>query len=161
MDRADLSLAGLATMPAPITKLSDRFADYTLRIHCRKCGHARTTEPHVLAKLLGWETPLTTVSLRLRRTKCHVRGECELTAQNQPKPRGHRSEVYAAARGEDEPTSSSRASCASVCATRAARSRASRPAGASTAWIPVGRKNSPPCCRSRCLVTPLQACALR
>jgi hypothetical protein len=79
-------------MPAPITKLSDRFADYTLRIRCRKCGHERHTEPHALAKLLGWETPLTTVALRLRCSRCQVRGECELTAQNQPKPRGRRDE---------------------------------------------------------------------
>jgi len=42
-------------MPAPVTKLSDRFADYTLRIRCRKCGHVRETKPHALAKLLGWE----------------------------------------------------------------------------------------------------------
>jgi hypothetical protein len=79
-------------MPAPIKKLSDRFADYILRIRCRKCGHERTTEPYALAKLLGWETPLTTVAARLRCSKCNVRGECELTASNQPKPRGYRSE---------------------------------------------------------------------
>lgn len=75
-------------MPTPITKLSDRFADYTLRIRCRKCGHERHTEPHALAKLLGWETPLTKVAARLRCSKCDVRGECELTAVNQPRPRG-------------------------------------------------------------------------
>ncbi len=77
-------------MPAPITKLSDRFADYTLQIKCRKCGHVRTTEPHVLAKFLGWETPLTTVAERMRRSKCQARGECELTAINTPKPRSYR-----------------------------------------------------------------------
>jgi hypothetical protein len=77
-------------VPAPITKLSDRFADYTLRIKCRKCGHERYTEPHFLAKLLGWETPLTKVAARLRCSKCNVRGECELTAMNQPKPRARR-----------------------------------------------------------------------
>jgi hypothetical protein len=77
-------------MPAPITKLSDRFADYLLRIRCKKCGHERTTDPHALAKLLGWETPLTTVASRLRCSKYHVRGECELAATNQPKPRGNR-----------------------------------------------------------------------
>ncbi len=52
-------------MPAPITKLSDRFANYTLRIKCRKCGHERYTEPHFLAKLLGWETPLTTIVAKM------------------------------------------------------------------------------------------------
>lgn len=75
-------------MPVHITKLSDRFADYTLRIRCRKCGHERFTEPHALAKLLGWETPLTTVAAKMRCSKCQVRGECELAAVNVPKPRG-------------------------------------------------------------------------
>jgi len=80
----------LAAMPAPIRKLSDRFADYLLRITCRKCGHVRNTEPHALAKLLGWETPLATIAARMRCSKCNVRGECELTAIDQAKPRGHR-----------------------------------------------------------------------
>lgn len=79
-------------MPQPITKLSDRFADYTLRIRCKKCGHERHTEPHALAKILGWETSLTTVALRLRCSKCHVRGECELMAGNTPRPRSYRSQ---------------------------------------------------------------------
>jgi hypothetical protein len=76
-------------MAAPVTKLSLRFADYTLRIRCRKCGHERQTEPHFLAKLLGWETPLTKVAERLRCSRCDVRGECELTAITQTKPRGY------------------------------------------------------------------------
>jgi hypothetical protein len=79
-------------MPSPIKKLSDRFADYTLRITCKKCGHVRTTEPHALAKMMGWETPLATIALRMRCSKCDTRGECELTAFNTPKPRGHRGE---------------------------------------------------------------------
>jgi hypothetical protein len=62
-------------MPVPITKLSDRFADYSLRIRCKKCGHERHTEPHALAKLLGWEMSLTSVATRLRCSKCQVRGE--------------------------------------------------------------------------------------
>jgi ribosomal protein L44E len=77
-------------MSAPITKLSDRFADYTLRIRCKKCNHERVTDPQALAKLLGWETPLAKVAMRLRCSKCNVRGECELTAMNTPKPRGYR-----------------------------------------------------------------------
>jgi hypothetical protein len=56
----------LLLVPAPVTKLSDRFADYTLRIQCRKCGHERRTEPHFLARIMGWETPLTKVAARLR-----------------------------------------------------------------------------------------------
>jgi hypothetical protein len=80
-------------MPSPITKLSDRFADYTLRITCKKCGHVRTTEPHSLEKLMGWGTPLATIAQRMRCSKCHARGECELSAINQAKPRGgYRSE---------------------------------------------------------------------
>ena len=77
-------------MPQPITKLSDRFADYTLSIRCKKCAHERVTEPHALAKLMGWETPLTTIAMRMRCSKCQARGECELQAVNLPKPRGFR-----------------------------------------------------------------------
>jgi hypothetical protein len=84
--------ASFAPLPAPITKLSDRFSDYTLRIRCRKCGHERTTDPRVLAKLVGWETPLTTVAAKMRCSKCQIRGECELTAINTPKSRGYRGE---------------------------------------------------------------------
>jgi hypothetical protein len=74
-------------MPIPIAKLSDRFADYTLRITCRKCKHERLADPHALAKLLGWEVSLTTVASQLRCSKCGARGECELSAVNTPKPR--------------------------------------------------------------------------
>jgi hypothetical protein len=74
-------------MHASITKLSDRFADYNLRIRCKKCGHRQTTDPHALAKLMGWEASLTTAAARLRCSKCNVRGECELTATNRTKPR--------------------------------------------------------------------------
>jgi hypothetical protein len=79
-------------MPAPIKELSDRFADYTLRIFCRACKHERTTEPHAIAKLVGWEATLDAVAKRMRCSKCNTRGECELTAFNTPKPRGYRSE---------------------------------------------------------------------
>jgi hypothetical protein len=79
-------------MPTPVNKLSDRFADYLLRIRCRKCGHERVTEPHALAKLMGWETLLATIARRMRCSKCHTRGECELTVVDQRKPRGYRSE---------------------------------------------------------------------
>jgi hypothetical protein len=75
-------------VPAPIKKLSDRFADYDLRIRGRKCGHERIAEPHALAKLLGWEATLEKVAARLRCSKCNSHGECELTAQAQRKPRG-------------------------------------------------------------------------
>jgi hypothetical protein len=79
-------------MPAPVNKLSDRFADYTLRIRCRKCSHERTSDPHTFAKLMGWETLLTTLAARLRCSKCNARGESELTVHSRRKPRGSRSE---------------------------------------------------------------------
>jgi hypothetical protein len=82
----------ISSMPAPITKLSDRFADYTLRIRCKKCQHERTADPHALAKLMGWETPLAEVAARMRCSRCNARGECELTALNQSKPRSYRSD---------------------------------------------------------------------
>ena len=81
--------AGTIRSCAPIKKLPNLIADYLLRIKCRKCGHEGVTEPHFLANLLGYETPLTTVALRLRRSKRQVRRECELSAMTQPKPRGN------------------------------------------------------------------------
>lgn len=92
MDRRGNALARFRPMPAPSQKLSDRFADYILRIRCKKCGRERAMDPHALAKLLGWEKPLTKVATRLRCSKCNLRGECELTAMNQAKPRGYRTE---------------------------------------------------------------------
>lgn len=90
-----MDAAGIAgqrhVMPAPITKLSDCFADYTLRIYCRACRHERITEPHSLAKLVVWETPLIAIIARMRCSKCHSRGNCELSAITTPKPRGYRS----------------------------------------------------------------------
>jgi ribosomal protein S27E len=77
-------------MAAPIKKLSDRFADYDLKIRCRKCQHERLTEPHALAKLLGWETTLESAAKRMRCSKCNARGECELIPLIQTKPRGYR-----------------------------------------------------------------------
>lgn len=68
----------ILVMPAPVVKLSDRFADYQLRIRCKKCRHERVTEPHVFGKIMGWETPLVNVAARLRCSKCHAKGECEL-----------------------------------------------------------------------------------
>jgi hypothetical protein len=68
-------------MPAPIKKLNDRFADYDLTIRCKHCRHERQTEPHMLAKLLGWDTKLTDIAKRMRCSKCNSRGECELIAR--------------------------------------------------------------------------------
>ena len=65
-------------MPAPVVKLSDRFADYQLRIRCKKCRHERVTEPHVFGKIMGWETPLIKIAARLRCSKCDAKGQCEL-----------------------------------------------------------------------------------
>jgi hypothetical protein len=45
---------------------------------------------HALAKILGWEATLDTVASRLRCSRCHRRGQCELTAQSQRKPCGVR-----------------------------------------------------------------------
>jgi len=48
------NIAGMLRPPL-IQKLSDRFGDYVLVITCRQCKHGRRTEPHALAKLLGWD----------------------------------------------------------------------------------------------------------
>jgi ribosomal protein L44E len=78
-------------MAPPLEKLSDNFADYELRISCRKCGHVRVTEPHALARIVGWETPVAKVVLKLRCSKCNAQGESELTALKRSKPRKYRS----------------------------------------------------------------------
>lgn len=72
--------------PPPIEKLSDQFGDYRLHVTCRKCGHSRITDPHVLAKILGWSVSLATLSQRLRCSKCHAK-HCELTTSDRPRPR--------------------------------------------------------------------------
>lgn len=56
------------------------------------CGNERITGPPALTQLTGWEMALTTVASRLRCSKCNVDGECELTAMNQAKARGYRTE---------------------------------------------------------------------
>jgi hypothetical protein len=76
-------------MPRPpqITKLSDRFGDYVLVLTCRKCKHGRRTDPHALAKILGWETPLKQVAERLRCSNCGAK-DCELAIDAIWRPRG-------------------------------------------------------------------------
>lgn len=80
----------ISAMPAPVNKLSDRFADYQLRIRCKRCKHERITDPHVFGKICGWETPLVELAKKLRCSKCHTKGECELAVLNNTKPRGYR-----------------------------------------------------------------------
>lgn len=70
-----------------IEKLGDRFGDYVLVITCRKCKHGRRTEPHAIAKLLGWDASLKTVEMRLRCSNCSAK-DCQVTAESIPRPRG-------------------------------------------------------------------------
>ena len=81
----------IRTMPPSIKKLDDAFADYSLRIRCKKCRHERVTEPHVLARIAGWSTELKALELRMRCSHCHARGQCELIPFTQGRPRGYRS----------------------------------------------------------------------
>jgi hypothetical protein len=48
-----------------------------LVIGCRTCKHSRRTEPHSLAKLLGWDVPLIVATARLRCSNCHAK-DCEI-----------------------------------------------------------------------------------
>jgi hypothetical protein len=73
--------------PLNIEKLSDRFGDYVLLITCRKCKHARRSEPHALAKLLGRDASLEKVAARLRCSNCGTK-DCTLTTESIPRPRG-------------------------------------------------------------------------
>lgn len=70
-----------------VTKLSDEFGDYLLSMVCRRCKHTRTTEPHALARVFGWNTELAAIAKRLRCSRCHAR-DCELIATVRPRPRG-------------------------------------------------------------------------
>jgi hypothetical protein len=70
-----------------ITKLSDRFGDYVLRITCRRCRHTRRTPPHALAKLVGWEAPMAVLAARLRCSSCHAK-DCDIVAEANRRPRG-------------------------------------------------------------------------
>jgi hypothetical protein len=63
--------------PPRSSKLADWRTGYTLIIGCRTCKHTRRTEPHSLAKLLGWETPLIAVTARLRCSNCYAK-DCEI-----------------------------------------------------------------------------------
>jgi hypothetical protein len=40
--------------PDNIRKLSDQFGDYVIDVRCRKCAHQREVNPHVLARIFGW-----------------------------------------------------------------------------------------------------------
>jgi hypothetical protein len=73
--------------PPQIAKLSDRFGDYVLIMTCRRCKHSRRADPHSIAKLLGWDAPLSAVAARLRCSNCHAK-ECEITTESMPRPRG-------------------------------------------------------------------------
>jgi ssDNA-binding Zn-finger/Zn-ribbon topoisomerase 1 len=53
-----------------VTKLSDRFGDYTLIVRCTKCKHQRSMDPEALARLVGWETPVEQFATRLRCSTC-------------------------------------------------------------------------------------------
>lgn len=78
-------------MPAPIKKLNDAFADFSLRIRCKKCQHERITEPHALARIAGWTVELKVLELRMRCSRCSARGQCELIPFTEGRPRGYRS----------------------------------------------------------------------
>jgi ribosomal protein S27E len=80
-------LRAMRRPPPPIEKLSDQLGDYVLAVKCRRCQHTRTTDPHVLAKILGWNVALTSLAQRLRCSKCHAK-DCVLSTSHRPRPRG-------------------------------------------------------------------------
>jgi hypothetical protein len=63
--------------PPKTSKLADWRIGYAMVIGCRTCKHARRTEPHSLAKLLGWDVPLIVVTSRLRCSNCYAK-DCEI-----------------------------------------------------------------------------------
>jgi len=71
-----------------IDKLSDEFGQYTLVLKCSECGHERTTEPHTLGRLCGWDARLEDLAKRMRCSKCGKK-KCSLRAFPPTKPRGY------------------------------------------------------------------------
>jgi hypothetical protein len=72
--------------PPRSSRLADWRTGYTLIIGCRNCKHTRRTEPHSLAKLLGWEAPLIVVTARLRCSNCYAK-DCEIQVDRATAPR--------------------------------------------------------------------------
>jgi translation initiation factor 2 beta subunit (eIF-2beta)/eIF-5 len=62
-----------------VDKLSDEFSVYSLALKCGACGHKRTAEPHILARLCGWDSKLEDVAKRMRCSKCGKK-QCTLRA---------------------------------------------------------------------------------
>jgi hypothetical protein len=73
-----------------IEKLSDEFGQYLLIIRCTACGHERSSDPHILGKLCGWDAKLTDVARRMRCSKCGKK-QCKLRAIPPVRPRGYKS----------------------------------------------------------------------
>jgi hypothetical protein len=53
-----------------ISKLSDEFGNYRLRIVCLGCGNERVCEPGVIAAKVGWDCTLDLLAGRLKCGKC-------------------------------------------------------------------------------------------
>jgi translation initiation factor 2 beta subunit (eIF-2beta)/eIF-5 len=73
-----------------IVKLSDEFGQYVLIIKCEACGHERSSDPHTLGKLCGWDAKLADVASRMRCSKCGKK-QCALRAIAPTRPRGYKS----------------------------------------------------------------------
>jgi len=67
-----------------VEKLNDEGGVYSLVITCGACGHNRTTEPHALGKLCGWQAKLVDVEKRMRCSKCGKK-QCSLRAIPPPR----------------------------------------------------------------------------
>jgi ribosomal protein L44E len=70
-----------------LKKLCDHFGDYTLVIVCSKCGYRRFSDPHTLARTVGWDTPVEKFALRLKCTRCGANNPL-LSGEASTRPRG-------------------------------------------------------------------------
>jgi translation initiation factor 2 beta subunit (eIF-2beta)/eIF-5 len=73
-----------------IDKLSDEFGQYLLILKCDACGHERSSDPHTLGRLCGWDAKLADVARRMRCSKCGKKN-CTLRAIPLTRPRGYKS----------------------------------------------------------------------
>jgi len=69
-----------------IKKLDDCFGQFLVRVIC-DCGACREIEPEALARLVGWNTTLKELALRMRCSRCGKKA-AEVIAVARPRPRG-------------------------------------------------------------------------
>jgi hypothetical protein len=70
-----------------VVRLDDHLGHYRMAITCTHCKHSRRSDPHVFARLLGWNARLDALAERLRCSNCGRKG-ATIVCEVEPRPRG-------------------------------------------------------------------------